>query len=335
MTPLTKSGVNFPESAPVGLGWLSLTVHAWTEVERSRVVGGMLTAVGESDPRVREHGVKHYESGLDVLSGSAIGWTEKRPTEVHLTLKQSDCSWGRLAELVELAKECAAWKVTRLDLNYDDATRAASPAAVMDACADGNAVTRVDLDRVQGIVVNREIQSVYVGQRSSDRYLNVYDKDAERAHALKKPVALGTHGIRWELRLKDERATALVQKLMTLRDVDELRETFWAAVTSLVDFRQRAGTRGRGHHLEKLPRLDWFAQLAGQLARQSTYLPRVVESEDVRLWRLNRWIFHSAAALAEWAEKHPHPTIVREMLDYGAERLAEKRFRARAQLATA
>jgi Replication initiation factor len=335
MTPPTNSGVNFPDDAAIGLGWLSLTLYSWTANERGRVVHGLLDALGESEPRTRERGPKHYDQGVDVLGASAIGWTDERPTEVHLTLKQRDCSWQRFAAILQLADACERWKATRVDLNYDDAARVVEPAELVSACRDGNAVTRVDLDRVQAVMVGGVVQSVYVGQRSSERYLCVYDKDAERAAAERKPVAVGTHGVRWELRQHDERATQMVKRVRALRDAHALREAFWSAVVSLVDFRQRDRSGRVGHHYEKWPRLEWFSRLAGQLARQASYLARTPEREDVRLWRLDKWLVHCAAAVAEWQEKHENPTAMRDLLDFGATKLADRRARTRAVISAA
>lgn len=321
--------------ADVALGWLSLTLHAWTEAERGPLLRRTLDALGESEPRPRAKGPQHYQEGLDVLSSSAIGWREDRPTELHLTLKQSDCSWPRFAALMEVADAASDWKVSRVDLNYDDARRVAEPGDVLDACWSGNVVTRVEAENAEGIAKNGHYQTAYVGARASDRYLCVYDKDAERAHALKQPVAVGTHGVRWELRLRDERATGVVRHIRDLVDVYALRESFWQAIVSLIDFRERPASARRTHHLEKLPRLAWFARLAGQLARQATYLPRPEENDAKRLWRLNHWLFHVSAAVAEWAEKHPDPLIVRELLQDGGDKLERRRARARAVIAVA
>jgi Replication initiation factor len=334
MTPSTKRGVNFPESAAVGLGWLSLTFRSHSDTTRGLLVRQVLEAIGESDPRPRDRAIKGYTDALDVLSDSAIGWTDERPREVHLTLKQQDCSWQRAGELLEVADGCESWRCTRLDLNFDDHTRAADPGTIAEACAAGQCVTRVDLDQVESIARRCIVQSVYVGSRSSDRYLNVYDKDAERAQVLGKPVALGTYGVRWELRLRNERATAQLNALRGLADVDELLAAFWGAVSTLVDFRQRDRSR-RGHHLDGLPRVAWFARLAGDVARQSTYLPRAPETEDWRYWRLHRWLFGCAAAVAELVQRSPDREILYELISDGAERLEQRRLRAAARVAAA
>jgi hypothetical protein len=153
---------------------------------------------------------------------------------------------------------------------------------------------------------------------------------------LAKPIALGTYGVRWELRLRDERATAQLKALRAVPDVDELRTAFWSAICSLVDFRARDRSR-RGHHVAnaELPRLDWFARLAGEAVRQTTYLAREPESDDWRYWRLHRWLFSCAAAVAELVRRDQDHDVLYELLAEGAERLQRRRERAAARVTAA
>jgi len=316
---------------------LSITFRAWSETQRGPLLRTVLEAIGEDDPRSRHAGIKGYADSLDVLDASAVGWTDDRPRELHLTLKQRDCSWSRFAALMDVADAAESWKVARLDLNYDDRARHATPADVSDAMVAGDVVTRCDREHFDGRTVGGQLLSVYVGKLQSDRCLNVYDKDAEQAQVLRQPVAIGTHGVRWELRVKDERATTLAQTLRTLPDVDELLQTFWHAVTSLVDFRARAGASRATHHNEDLVRLPWFSALAGDAARQASYLPRAPEAEHVRWWRLERWLKSQVVAtLAEYVEQADDSVVaLQSLLEVGADRLQLRRDRAARTLAVA
>src|SRR5947209_15642828 len=95
VTPPTDRGVDFP----VGLGWLGLTLRAHTDSGRAALISDILAAVGEDDPRERGP-IRGYPEALGVLDESAIGWTDERPREVHLTLKQTDCTWWRFSNLL-------------------------------------------------------------------------------------------------------------------------------------------------------------------------------------------------------------------------------------------
>jgi hypothetical protein len=332
MTPPTNRGVNFPDTAPIGLGWLSITFRAKTHTEGVFLTRRIAEAIGEPHPRERERGIQGYETAFDVLSSSAIGRTTDRPMEAHLTLKQSDCSWQRFAALVELADTCESWRVSRLDLNYDDAARTATPQAVQAAISAGHVVTRADRQN-HAVARGGVISSVYVGSRASDRLLNVYDKDAERADALREPIAIGTYGVRWELRLKDARAIAAVAELRGLDDTGALVRFFWSLVRSLVDFRHAAEPGRTGHHYEVRPLLDWWRDLVDDAERRALYERRQPEDPNWRMWRKTRWLNTCAVAVAEVVEFQPDPLWLRELVRYGSEVLAERRARVTLQLA--
>jgi Replication initiation factor len=339
MTPPTDRGVYSPSDASVvgsactdvGLGWLSVTMRADRPTERGHLVRQVLHAVGDVG-RVREHGLKGYPQALDVLTGSAVGWTDERPTEVHLTLKQSDCSWERFDAVMAIATAAANCKVTRLDLNVDDLGRRVRPLEVLAAYRGGDVVSRLQKSS-DGSVYGRDgrilQESVYLGALGGDRSLNVYDKDLERANVTGKPVELGTHGIRWELRLRDERATRAAGELNSSR---KNAVHFWRLVLGLVDFRTRSADRQHGSR--RTARAPWFAELVGDLEREPVYSQRVPEDPWTRAWRLRRWIVSVAAPLAEVAEVEPE-WFVRELLRGGFERLAARRSRASSAAAVA
>jgi Replication initiation factor len=336
-TPPTRRGVHFPAegASPVGLGWLSITVRGRDELDRAHIAR-QLVDVLDADPRPRERGIKGYEHAVDLLAESALGWTDRRPNEVHLTLKQSDCTWQRLADVVACAEQFEEWHATRLDLNYDDVERRVEPDEVLAAGRRGDVVTRAarfsrtEDYRRGGLEL---ASSVYIGSIDSDRRLNVYDKDLERAQALGQPVALGTYGVRWELRLRDDRATrTLLEICARTREVAELAAFFWRNVLDLVDF--RTATAATGHHNESRERLPWFAQLVGPLERGQGYHPRPPEPANFRLWRLERWLRHQvASAIAELDElqpigEHGGPGFVSQLVESGYRRLLQRRARA-------
>jgi Replication initiation factor len=328
MTPPTKRGVD----SPVGLGWLSLTLRAHSDNERSQLIRDVLQAAGEADARPRSTGIKGYPQALDVLDASAVGWTDERPREVHLTLKQRDCSWERFDALMRLADRCESANVARLDLNVDDRARVATPADVAAACVQRQVVTRVDAQHVETHGHGLAIESVYIGSRASDRHLNVYDKDVEQAHALRRPVPLGTYGVRWELRLRADRAAAAARAFSSRRDP----AAFWHLVLQLVDFADRPSDRQHGRR--GAHRLTWFAALVGDQSRDVPYGPRPLEDPDVRLARLQGWLARQIARpLAEVDEHYSGRGVlfVRELLADGYSRLAERRARSRSQVAAA
>jgi Replication initiation factor len=306
----------------VGLGWLSVTLRAWTANGRGPLLRQLVHAVGEDDARPRQTGIKGYPQALDVLDCSAVGWTDDRPTEVHLTLKQTDCTWERFDRVMAVADGAESWKVARLDLNVDDVARRATAQDVLQACQARNVVTRADVSSPE-VAGRGAIQSVYIGSRASDRHLCVYDKDAERAQAMRAPIALGTHGVRWELRLRDQRATAAARACRSSRGLRD----FWHQVLLLVDFRERSTEVDRRHGGRRSRRLDWFAELVGDQERQPPYAPRVPEDEYVRAWRLRRWVVDMARPLAEVAEVEPE-WFMRELMAEGFRKLADRRARA-------
>lgn len=107
-------------------------------------------------------------------------------------------------------------KFTRIDLSIDDkGCNYFSVDDVLNICNDGRCSTRFRSFRSErecsfnGCVTGN---TLYIGKRSSECFLRIYDKKLEQKSKLNNDV--GYEWVRWELELKKNRAQAVVDHLL-------------------------------------------------------------------------------------------------------------------------
>lgn len=283
--PSGVTEVDLPGEDGLGWGWLAFTVRTGLEAVRPLVAD-----VGEWIQQ--PHGVQWYGSLAKIGAyGSVVQWDPggagpERANEVHVELVQSDCEalgWERLAEL---ARQVVAMggHFSRADSYFDDRARQVTPCQVIQAGRAGQYVGHV---KKESITFNgscdqeEEASAVYVGSPRSARRLRLYDKDRERR------VPAGTHGYRWELQHRDEWADWLVQRVL-LVPVEERGRAFAAAITGLIDFRDR---QDGDVHGGRAPRLVWWQQFVGDVERARMAPIQVLDT----LVRRMKWVRHQVA----------------------------------------
>lgn len=275
----------------LGCGWLAGTVRGRGVEAVKGVFERRLGLVSDQG-----YGSKWYGASARVGDkGAVLAWSprgqgsdrEDRSDEVFFDVPQSACDvlgWAGCANLAaELQELGAHW--TRCDVNFDDQERVAEPADVLAAYRAGQRVTRVTSWswRARGRGEAEAGSTCYLGAPTAETQLRVYDKDAEQG------VVAGTHGVRWELQCRAKRAGELVESVVL--NVGEDRtpaEAFAQVLVRHCDFRERAQSEAHG---ERRPRLPWWSQLVGRVAKASCAVARVVDS----LERRRAWIERQAS----------------------------------------
>lgn len=146
------------------------------------------------------------------------------------------------------ALRSAGFRASRADLWIDDPERRVTPGRVMQAVAEGQAVTHAKpgieiIDHADGR------RTYYLGRPTSDRRLRVYDK-------------LMPDRTRVELQARREAAAWAIQSMLAAAEADRPAALI-GQVVRFVDFRSHkaAGERSRA------PRLDWWQEVVGDAAK--------------------------------------------------------------------
>jgi hypothetical protein len=173
-----------------------------------------------------------------------------------------------LRRLLRALREVEGCKVSRLDVAADFEAEGWSPHRVASLLVDGDlsapdselaacAVTRV---RRSSWDWKRRGAVFYVGSGQGERMLRVYDKGVESGGRLT--------GLRWELQLRDEWATAFAWRYLEVRR-RRLGELWAACLVGFLDVREVPGSR---RNVQRRDRLAWFEAFVGA-ARAATLAP--------------------------------------------------------------
>ena len=141
-------------------------------------------------------------------------------------------------------------------------------------------------------------ETLYVGSPHSQTLLRIYDKRAELQ--AKGRHDWETHGIRWELQLKQERAQVCGQVLAYLEERDWL-EFVIGVLRSYIDFRHTSREEVDEDRY-RAPLLGWWQELTDGFRKGRL----VIEKEEQSLPKVKRWVKHSVAPmLAVICAHHP------------------------------
>jgi DNA relaxase NicK len=281
--PAGSTGVEMTTGVPgrLGIGWAQGTTHSTSTAD---VLGWLSETFGQVVPR--ETGLQWYRrswrigtAGVMVGDGPRSGTSN--PAEVYVVIPQAalePLGWtGQLGTLALLSS--LGVRLSRLDVNYDDLSRVADPADVLEALEAGQTRSHARAWRV--VRDSSGGMTTYIGARTGEMMVRVYRKWVES----KDP----TQGVRWEAECKGERA-GLVADLITSSDRPGV--TFFELLRSFVDFVAREeGQRG-----DRAPFLAWWAALVRDAGRATLALKVVGDSFARRLAWLRRQV---APTLAE------------------------------------
>lgn len=263
LPPTTNRGVTVQWA---GLHWFAGT----QKKHRPDAVLSVLEDMLNLTRRELSHGGYGYACSAAV--GSArVYWSDTRP-DVFTVLPGDACEALGVAGVVGVATLLDLVPNSRLDVAWD--VDGITPVQVRDDFLAGQVVTRIhrqvnkETGRMQGVDFrsNHEGDTVYLGSRSSTRFLRVYDR--------RGPT-------RVEMEWKKERAELLWARLLACAEEEWSSEAL-SELRAFVDFRERS----EGDRPETAPLLSWWAEFTDGAGRWCASIPRkAVKSVDqLRMW---------------------------------------------------
>lgn len=247
------------------MDWVSATVRDIDPETLAEQFGSTL------DTWVKTRGLMGYSDSLLGNAGLRICYTPGRPA-VHLIAPGQWLNHVSMRGQRELLRALTASQAafTRIDLQLTDERPVATPRDVWDALQRGDVATRTKSWFWNEAGGSKRGSSVYIGAKSSEQRLLVYDKEAESDGEVP--------GVRWELRTRDEAAESLVPQILA---ADEWGPVWTGRVLTFIDFRERAVDANSA----RCPRLAWFEELVQGAEKMRAYPPRAPRMlDDVLRW---------------------------------------------------
>jgi hypothetical protein len=193
----------------------------------------------------------------------------RKPHEVHVSLPAGIVSaWS-----LDKVQAVLDWvfdrkgRLTRIDSALDDRQPFVSVKQIKHAVDAGQSITRA-----KKILVTKETNSktgadegetLYIGCRSSQTMLRVYDKRLEMQQ--KGRDNWKEYGVRWELQLKKHRAHACAEALRGLSE-EKWRQYLIGVLRSCINFRETTRDAPRWER-SRAPLLSWWTQLTEDFER--------------------------------------------------------------------
>jgi hypothetical protein len=247
-----------------------------------------------------------YTASYRVGSGR-VYWSPGRE-DVHVSLPGEACERLSLPDLVALAVDLQLEPNSRLDVAWD--CEGVTPGTFERAFRAGDVVTRIQRDidpetgRMKGIELrsNWEGDTVYLGSRSSGRFVRVYDR--------RGPTRL-------EMEWKGERALALWRRLVAVAEHEASSEAM-AELRAFLDFRDRSASV----RADCCPLLSWWAELVGDAGRSCICIPRKPRT----LEQVEEWVMAQVApslAMLHDARQGDWTRLVKKFVSEGRERYAK------------
>ncbi len=252
-----------------------------------------------------QHGAKGGYSHSATCGGVFVAWGQARP-DVLVTVGGEVCEEMGIPGLVALSVLAKLDPSSRLDVAWDAYTWKLEQFG--QAFEAGDVVTRIQrpvnpkTGRIQGIErkSNHEGDTVYLGSRTSERFLRVYDRRGP---------------CRVELELKEGRAVGLWKRLIELND-----ETAWgmealAELRAFIDFRHLEHSLLTGKPIPPADRrlVDWWAEFCQGADRRSSVIPRQAKClEDV-----DKWLRRSVAPSLALVSDALGPDLLKDLLTIG------------------
>jgi hypothetical protein len=195
-----------------------------------------------------------------------VAWGDNRP-DVFVTVQGEVCEQLGISGLVALSALTGLEPTSRLDVAWD--ADWLIPEMFGQAFEAGDVVTRIqrpvnpDTGRIKGIQreSNHEGDTVYLGSRTSERFLRVYDRRGP---------------CRVEMELKERRAVELWRRFIKLNDEAEWGREALAELRAFIDFRHSEPSALTGKPIQTADRslLAWWAEFCAGADRRSTVIPR-------------------------------------------------------------
>lgn len=287
-----------------GIHWFAGTARTLRPAEVCAVVAEHLEA--SVNPRKAGGYGYHHSAGIGKAS---VYWSVGR-ADVFVVLPGEVCEQLALPGLVALATELDLVPSSRLDVAWDNCPF--TPRQVARAFEAGDVVTRIkrslsETGRVHGLETrsNAEGDTTYLGSRSSERFVRVYDRRG---------------ATRFEMELKGKRSIDLWARFMAASE-EMAPQLALGVVRDFIDFKDRCFAE----NTKDCPMLPWWASFTDWAGKQVCVIPRrPVTLEKVRQW-LKKAVAGSLAAAFD-CEKNGS-LLIRELMTVGRAMYHKKRER--------
>lgn len=292
-----------------GVAWMG--VH-WFQGTCKRPVAEVLEAVSalRDGAPVVEHarGARGGYSSSASCGGVFVAWGDSRP-DVFVSIPGEACEELGIPGLAALSVAVELEPSSRLDVAWD--TDLLTPDTAATAFLAGEVVARIDRSvnpesgRMRGIEwrSNHEGDTVYLGARTSERYVRIYDR--------RGPT-------RVEMELKERRAVGLWRRLLALDDEAAWGMEALAELRHFLDFRAVVlGKRsGKAVGAAERPLLDWWAAFVQGADRRSVVLPR----KAAKLEDMDKWLRRQVAPVLALVVDAYGENVLRDLLQIGRPR---------------
>lgn len=254
--PLSNTGGN-PGVLAFGLGWLTCTFKTPADTS-PEAYSAWVSRLYESQTKdfflKASYGFNSYQHSRRYRSGAFLAWSEDR-LDMCLCLPQK--ALDRLtdktcAKLIYRLNALPGFKVTRLDVYYDDLQKIVTPSIVEKALQYGLFPSKsIQYEVIRKFAKeNLEGETVYIGSPHSDFYVRIYDKTLESQGKV--------DATRIEFQMRGEVATAYLLNLIYTTYLD-WPERALELLLNKFDFVHRTGPRND----RTTRRLEWWARLVG------------------------------------------------------------------------
>jgi len=286
-------------------------VH-WFAGTSKKSVKEVLEAVSalQDNAPVVEHkrGARGGYSHSASCGGVFVAWGDTRP-DVFVSVPGEACEELGIPGLAALSVSIELEPSSRLDVAWD--TTLLTPDIAAAAFVAGEVVARIDrrpnpeTGKLRGLErrSNHEGDTVYLGSRSSERFVRFYDR--------RGPT-------RVEMELKERRAVELWRRMLALHDEAAWGMEALAELRHFLDFRSIVlGKRsGKPVAASERPLLDWWADFVQGADRRSVVLPR----KAPKLENMDKWLRRQVAPVLALVVDAFGPEIVRDLLTSGRSR---------------
>lgn len=271
------------------IDWITFTSKAWS-VEQLKCEMGLM----DQDWTLAEYGRYGYKrrevfNGVSILYDGRLNEDGEDTMGVCVEVSGQGCraleTYGEIQWIVFLAflmEECNEFKITRLDLAYDDHTGVLDKLRLKIDTDEGNYRSKF---RTWEIRYGSKGFSIYHGSKQSQVMIRIYDKAAERG------LLDGTHWIRVEIQLREDNAPGTVRAYL---ENQNLGATFGGVLATYLVYCEESQDSNKS----RWPIADYWNELIKDAQRIRIAAAPGVE---YNIFRLESWLRDTAGGgLSTW-----------------------------------
>jgi hypothetical protein len=310
-TPVNNMGSNL-QVVEAAVDWVTFTIGSISIGEVLRLLGELEVLAGDSFVP-QDNGItrgRFYATWFRSVRGAELVCDDMTKEKVSARLNLPGGWVGAVGQKILVCQILpmfvgSGWKATRCDVNFDDYERRHSPQFVLSEC---DRAVLMHYRYYEYVGNSKKGFTLYVGSRTSDNRIRVYDKYIESKGE--------KNCIRWEAQLRDEKANSVVNEIVNR--TKNLSDTIIDIVTGMLDFRENDDSNAT-----RRTTCEWWVNFLGYLKAVPKRIP-VIRVKPA-LERTVSWMFKqvetSLALIAECSTKPGFDNFLGSMLKSGKMRL--------------